>query len=311
MDAQRLSGSAVHLSGYQARDHEIVDYRMYELGETGLAFRGPAPGRLTPGGYFAAIGAAQTFGCFCPAPFPNLLARELGLPGLNLGYGGAGPEFFLRQDSLLPWLNNARFVIVQIMSGRSQSNGYYQCDGLEYVTLNATGERMGAAEAWDRLIRGRALPGGRYGRRVARLLALPRVRGHVAAARAAWGASMLALLARIEVPVVLLWFSRRSPEYREGYGSSRRLFGEFPHLINETMLAPLRRHASAYVECVSDRGSPQPLISRFTGQPVTVNTANDRPDLASKPWAVNHYYPSPEMHADAAAALRARCRRLM
>ncbi|MFA5581480.1 MAG: DUF6473 family protein [Paracoccaceae bacterium] len=202
-------------------------------------------------------------------------------------------------------------MIVQIMSGRSQSNGYYHCDGLEYVTLHATGERMGAAEAWDRLIRGRAFPGGRYGRGAARLLAQPRLRARVAEARAAWGASMEALLARIEVPVVLLWFSRRAPEYRAGYGSSRRLFGEFPHLINEATLAPLRPRASAYVECISDRGSPQPLISRFTGAHVTVDTANDRPDLASKPWVVNHYYPSPEMHADAAAALRAPCRRLM
>ena len=37
---------------------------------------------------------------------------------------------------------------------------------------------------------------------------------------------------------------------------------------------------AAFVECVSDRGSPQPLFSRFTGPPVTVDPADDRPDLA-------------------------------
>src|SRR5690606_20333234 len=85
-----------HLSGYQARDYDIVDYRMYELPGTRLWFRGPMPD-LEAGRYFTCIGAAQTFGCFCSQPFPDLLAQKLGLPSLNLGYGGAGPEFFARQ----------------------------------------------------------------------------------------------------------------------------------------------------------------------------------------------------------------------
>ena len=42
------------------------------------------------------------------------------------------PEFFLNQEALLPYLNRARFVVLQVMSGRSQSNSYYACDGLEY-----------------------------------------------------------------------------------------------------------------------------------------------------------------------------------
>jgi hypothetical protein len=67
---------------------------------------------------------------------------------------------------------------------------------------------------------------------------------------------------------------------------------------------------AAYAECVSLRGSPQPLVSRFTGRPVTVNPADDRLDLAVKPWAENRYYPSPEMHEDAARTLQAVCAEL-
>ena len=92
---QIQSQSDIHLSGYQARDREVVDYRMTELPGTGLMFRGPLPEMLEAGSYFAAVGAAQTFGCLCEAPYPVLLAQAIGLPALNLGYGGAGPEFFL------------------------------------------------------------------------------------------------------------------------------------------------------------------------------------------------------------------------
>src|SRR5690606_30734795 len=85
------------MPGYVIRDWEVVDYACYELEGTGLWFRGPAPGRLEAGRYFTAIGAAQTFGCFCPRPYPALLAERLGVEGLNLGYSGAGPAFFLRR----------------------------------------------------------------------------------------------------------------------------------------------------------------------------------------------------------------------
>jgi hypothetical protein len=307
----------IHFSGYQARDREVIDYRMTELPGTGLLFRGPLPETLAAGGYFAAVGAAQTLGCFCEAPYPALLAQAIGLPALNLGYGGAGPEFFLRQQALLlPWLNRARFVVLQVMSGRSQSNSYYTCDGLEFVTLRRDGRRPGAAAAFDELLAG---PGGlkrlplphRVRRKLGHLTARPRAQALIEEIRGAWVESNLALLARIEAPVVLFWFSKRAPAYHESYGSARKLFGEFPHLVTPAMLDALRPHVAAYVECVSDRGSPQRLVSRFTGAPVTVSPADDRPDLAGKrPWAENHYYPSPEMHEDGAGALRDVCARI-
>jgi len=61
----------IHLSGYQARDIEVIDYNMTELENSGLMFRGPIP-ELSEGNYFTAIGAAQTMGCFCDDPFPSI-----------------------------------------------------------------------------------------------------------------------------------------------------------------------------------------------------------------------------------------------
>lgn len=313
MELERTAEPAphVHVPGYQARDFEVVDYRMSELAGTGLAFRGPFPDTLgEPGSYFACLGAAQTLGCFCEHPYPSLVAREIGLPALNLGYGGAGPEFFVRQEALLPYINRARFVVLQVMSARSQSNSYYECGGLEYVTLRDGGRRLGAYNAFDELVRGprfvQRLPlPPRIRRTVANALLRPdpRVPGLVAELQEAWLASCLTLLERITVPVVLLWFSRRAPAYTQRYGTAVMTLGEFPHLVNEAMLARLRPACAGYAECVTVRGSPQTLYSRFTGEPTSVRPSDDRKDLDRDRWRKNGYYPSPEMHEDAAAAL--------
>lgn len=297
--------AAVHLSGYQARDHEVVDYDMTELPGTGLIFRGPLPRSLDqPGSYFACIGAAQTLGCFCEKPFPTLMADALGLPALNLGYGGAGPEFFLAQKALLPYLNRARFVVMQVMSARSQSNSLYECGGLEFVTLRADGRGLGAHAAWDEMLQGpRALHHLPLPQRVRRKLgnwvARPRARSLIAEAREGFHQASLDLLAKIEVPVILCWFSKRAPAYRQLYGTGS-ILGEFPHLVTAEMIAELAPHVEAYVECVTRRGSPQPLVSRFSGEPVSVNPSHDRVDLGGRIWRENTYYPSPEMHEDAA-----------
>lgn len=308
--------SRPHLSGYQARDIDIVDYEMFELQGTGLQFRGPRFETSTPADYFTCIGAAQTFGCFCDRPYPNLLAERLSLAALNLGYGGAGPEFFLSQPSLLDYINRGRFVVVQVMSGRSQSNSLFESQGLEFLRRRSDGAYIGAAQAYDELMAGspriRNLPLGRVAHIAARLGALNAVLSTVRETRERWIESSLTLLSKIRVPTILFWFSKRAPAYRPGLLNSHALFGEFPHLINQRMVDTVKDACDAYAECISSRGSPQPLISRLTGQPTTVDPANDRPDLrTSKAWTHNAYYPSPEMHEDAANALLSVCAKVL
>jgi hypothetical protein len=300
-----------HLSDYQRRDFEVIDYHMHKLGTTGLSFRGPAPGNLASGNYFTCIGAAQTYGCFCEHPFPAILAERLAIPALNLGYGGAGPEFFARHKELDKHVNGGRFAIVQVMSGRSQSNSMFETQGLEYMVRRSDGAALGADEAYENLLYGpgilRRRPFGRVTRRVMPVFRAAQVRRIVAETRQAWIESYRTLLARIRVPAVLLWFSRRPPDYVEGLQSVSALFGEFPQLVNKDMLAEVRKLCGHYVECVTHRGSPQPLFSRFTGEPVSVDPARDRPDFTGGVWTHNAYYPSPEMHEDAAAALLPVC----
>ena len=122
--------------------------------------------------------------------------------------------------------------------------------------------------------------------------------------RSGWVESNRNLLAKIKRPVVLFWFSKRSPDYRYSSKTVSKLFGEFPQLVNRQMIDAVRDGLAGYVECVTERGSPQPLFSRFTGEPTTVDPVNDRPDLGGQSaWTHNRYYPSPEMHEDAADAL--------
>ncbi|WP_207796487.1 DUF6473 family protein [Pseudohalioglobus lutimaris] len=306
--------TSVHLSGYQRRDFEVSDYEMYTLDDTGLSFRGPPIKEVKDGNYFVCLGAAQTFGCFCEKPYPQLLSSRLNLPVLNLGYGGAGPEFFLKQEQLHEYINRSKFVVVQVMSGRSQSNSYYECGGLEYVTIRSNGRKMGARQAFNELFN--STPLGQFGdnrlvRKIARLKNRSQVKSLVNEIRETWVNNYISLLERCSVPVVFFWFSKREAQYAESYSSLGGLFGEYPQLVNQEMLDQVISRGPKFVKCVSRRGDPQPLFSRFTGEPVTVNPETDRFDLASQEWTHNIYYPTPEMHEDAAETLFDTCKSIV
>jgi hypothetical protein len=103
---------------------------------------------------------------------------------------------------------------------------------------------------------------------------------------------------------VLLWFSKRSSEYEEGYRSVAELYGEFPHLVNLQMIEGLRPECQAYAEVVSSRGLPQVLRNRHTGEKVAMFPHNREPH-------VNNYYASPEMQVDAADVLEPRVREVL
>ena len=313
---ERMLPITEHLPGYQERDQDIVDYQMYSLGETGLWFRGPEIESLEKGEYFVCIGAAQTFGCFCEKPFPLLLQEELNLPGLNLGYGGAGPYFFLKYPKLFDYINRGKFVIVQVMSGRSESNSLFDSGGLEFLTRHSDGVRLGADAAYRQVLEGDRLwqkvpIGQKYVRRATRIFGKMRAKRLVTETRSNWIKNYRSLLSQIAVPKILFWFSKRLPDYQERYNNLSALFNEFPQLVKLKMVKEIGDFSDEYVECVSKRGSPQPLFSRFTGKLTTVDPACDRQDLGGQIWTHNTYYPSPEMHLDAARVLSPVCRKYL
>jgi hypothetical protein len=275
--------------GYAQRDWEIVDYQQYRLTWRFVA-RGPAPRRLRRNEYFACVGAAQTFGCFCEAPFPMLLEQRLHLASLNLGRAGAGPRFFSNQRALMKYINRARFVIVQVMSGRSEDNSLFRSGGLEWLQRRSDGVELSAESAYQQLV-------DQHDRDF--------VQRVVMETRANWVRSFTELLAAMTPPKILFWFSQRHPEYVERLDSAEGLFGEFPQLVNAGMVEAIKPHADAYVECVSTRGMPQLLRSRFSGEPVSVDYTRQGEALNVDTY--NSYYPSPEMHMDATESLLGMC----
>lgn len=87
----------------------------------GWEFRGPLPDLAKP--YFV-VGAAQVFGRFCKEPIPQLLFQAIGLPVLNLAISGSGPSMF-RESAFFDVINGAEIALVQVMSGRSESNSEF------------------------------------------------------------------------------------------------------------------------------------------------------------------------------------------
>jgi hypothetical protein len=284
---------------YQDPDWRVVDYQPYCLDEgvidpstkRPLHIRGPRPDHLEKGKYFACLGAAQTFGRFCDLPFPSILAKRLNIPVLNVSHGGAGPAFFHNSERLFAYLNDARFVVVQVMSGRSEGNSLFESDGVGFYRRRRDGQEMGCDQAFAELLKTESR------------VTLARV---VEETRQSWISSYRRLMSGISVPKVLFWFSTRTSSYTESFDTLSGLFGAFPQLVNRRMVDELRRDSERYAECVSKRGLPQVLRDRFTGERVTITDP-----WTVQPWSENWYYPSPQMHEDAANALEPACRELL
>ncbi len=282
---------------YANSDGDVVDYEIFCLDlnvidrqtNSALLIRGPKPQNLERGRYFACVGAAQTFGRFCHAPFPTLLQQRLGIPTLNLGRGGAGPSFFSKgNEKLLDYINGGMFAIIQVMSGRSASSSLFESKGLGYYIRRSDGVSIECDEAFRQLLE-------KNDEAYARTI--------VAETRHNWVNDYIELLETITIPKILFWFSERPPRYRERYSDVYALFGAFPQLVNGEMINEVNKHSHEYVECVSKQGVPHALSSRFTGKPITVT------DQWGGSWSENWYYPSPEMHVCAANALEQTCRR--
>jgi hypothetical protein len=274
---------------YQSTDGDIIDYDIVTLPGTRDLIRGPLPKNFDEGGYICAIGAAQTFGRFATKPFLWLLGETLNMETLNLGLAGGGPRHFARRAGMLAAANRASLVILQVMSGRSVSNSYFKNPG------------AGSLVPWfsppDRIPRHAELEYSelylREGKDFVQKLLEETRRNYLA--------DYDLLLSRIKVPVLLFWFSTRDSEYKEVYPLGKinpagAFLGEFPQLIKTAQLDALKGKVIHFAECVTSRGLPQPLRHRVTGEMVDLGITPKHP-------AHNNYYPSPEMHEDAAKAL--------
>jgi hypothetical protein len=264
--------------GYQKRDYEIVDYQLWGVDGISHQFRGPKPMSLENNQYFTTLGGAQTFGCFCEKPFPTLLSKSIELDVVNIGQAGAGPLSFLIKNRYIQIANAGKFVVVQVMSGRSESNSMFESKaGRAQLTRISDNVLLPARQAYEDLLKTKNIN---------------KIRFIVEETRDNYVKHFIELLNLLAVPKILFWFSERNPYYTESFDNVHNLFGKFPHLVNREMIEIIKPFADYYVGCITDEGMPQLLISRFTGKPVAIETST----LQGK---FNTYYPSPEMHQSA------------
>lgn len=270
---------------YQDIDKLYFDYDLQDCGALpGRKLRGPVPDLSKP--YAVCIGAAQTFGRFCERPFPTILSETLGLPVLNLGFAGSGPRAFL-DPALLDIINRAEVAVVQVLSGRSESNSAFDngsSGGTHGIRLRDL-KSMRFEEFLEQ-----EFAAGRAGQLV------PLIQE----TRENWVNNYVRLLRSIAVPKVLHWFSSRTPRRTDDYSSCWRLLGVFPQLVTEDMVERVKPLADVYVETVSKEGLPQGLWRH--------DAAIDGAECVEG-RLFNTYYPSPEMHRTAAEDLAPACLR--
>jgi hypothetical protein len=278
-------------SGYQKQDTNIFDYKLWKLPNSPLHIRGPRI-ELQKNKYLVAIGAAQTFGRFANITYCDMLSKQIDMPILNFGFSGAGPTFFSENETLLELINDSSGVIVQMLSGRSVSNSRFVVQGNQGLVKPAhdpKADPVFAETAYLKFLQKASAT------EKAQLLAEIRLR---------YVAAMARLLGLVKPPKLLMYWSTREPRYREGLANLQGYWAAFPHFVDAGVCEALRPHADDYIEIVTKRGLPQPLVDKSTGKPVLMWPESTFPNVALRYH--NLYYPSPEMHEDAAKALTAK-----
>lgn len=214
-------------------------------GASRLVFRGP-PRALT-GDYVAALGGAATFGKGVARPWPQLLEAALGLPVVNLGAVGAGPDAYLRDDTVRAACAGAALTVVQLPGVQGVANSWYR------VHPRRNDRFIEATPALRALFPDidfcefsfvRHLLGALHRRDPVRFARLAR------ALQAAWSERMAMLLAELPAPVVLLWLGDRPPQ-----SEARLRLGPSPLLVSRPMLTALAGDDVAVVEVAAPQRS--------------------------------------------------------
>ena len=218
-----------------------LDYLPCRYGSSRVLFRGPR--RDIERAYVAVLGGTETYGKFVPAPFPDLIERDLGLPVANLGCMNAGPDVFLNEVTVTQIAAQAAVTVVQILGAQNLSNRYY-----------AVHPRRN-----DRFLGATPLLRGIYPRvdftefnftrhMLMSLQSASADKFEVLAEelRAAWVARMKLLLSRLGRRVILLWVSNLPPP-----SPMRRVdLAHNPLLIDREMITAIRAPVATYLEAV-------------------------------------------------------------
>ena len=177
------------------------------------------------------------------------------------------------------------------MAARGEGTSRFQRIGAVEKFLDSNnGDQVTALGAWTRVKEESGAQG---------------LEAYLAEVRTNWVDNYRKLLEQITVPVILFYYSPRPIDEKIDLESplGKNPMGRFPQMVNEDCINEVKRLCNGYVECFSDRNLGHPLVSRFTGELVEADYSLLGRDFPPIKETHNTYYPSAEMHEDAAAKL--------
>ncbi len=238
---------------YMVRDLPFIKYEYQQL--SGFFFRkhpnswnpvaeaspgfGAAVQAGVPGRRIAFLGGAQLFGIYTEDSVPFGVAHQLSCQCLNLGAGGAGPEFYIGRPDLIKYVNQCDAAVIAFMAGRSVSVRDYT------ISPNANNhwKQPGNTSYTDSLKILQAL--WESGTDASRKELGDEI-------RESYTAKMLQLIGLIDCPKVLLWISQRHHHEISDSGSSfGNWIGRFPYLIDTPCFERLIRAVDGLAYAVS------------------------------------------------------------
>ncbi|MDO5621428.1 MAG: DUF6473 family protein [Paracoccus sp. (in: a-proteobacteria)] len=272
-----------HSAFYETQDDSLIDYEI----STSLGF--PAR-RVTTDNrvpVVAAIGSAHTFGRFAARPWPRLLGDEYGIPTLNIGAGGKPPAFFHQHPAIMAEVNKAQVAVVQCPSARFLIRRAARTVA-RFRTRYAP-QLLELADGWPqptRLIQ-----------TIQRRISASVAEAVLVRTRALYITEMTTLAQAITVPKLLFYFSSTPPEAKQPTTDARGedQLGGFPGLVDGPTLAAVAAAFDDLLIVQSDTDLPEAMGG---GADVTM------PSFGRD--GMNHYYPSQEMHHQAAEAVAER-----
>ncbi|MEO5615697.1 MAG: DUF6473 family protein [Cypionkella sp.] len=249
-----------------------LDYFPCRYGSSRVLFRGPR--RDIERAYVAVLGGTETYGKFVPAPYPDLIERELGLPVANLGCMNAGPDVFINEVAVTEIAAQASVTVMQLLGAQNLSNRYYA------VHPRRNDRFLGATPLLRAIFPRVDFTEFNFTRHM--LMSLQNAsadRFEVVAEelRAAWVARMKLLLSRLGRRVILLWVSDQAPP-----SPTRRVdLARNPLLIDSEMINAIRTPTAAYVQAVISHAALSQGVDGMAFAPMEAPAAAGLPGPAA------------------------------
>ena len=221
-----------------------LDYRPCRYGASRLLFRGPKQDLREPHVLF--LGGTATYGKFLRDPFPSLVAKETGIPAVNLGVVNAGADLYLSDSSFMDLTRGAVVTVLKVLGAQNLSNRYYT------VHPRRNDRFVQASALLKTIYRDVDFTAFHYTRHMLchlEHLSPERFAILVAELKEAWVARMGDLIAAIDGPVVLNWFSTRPMSVDVSCRMPMAEQGD-PLFVDGEMIAQLRGMVAEVVETV-------------------------------------------------------------